>query len=53
MFDDLLVLQEVINLLSTLQECKVNLTAVASILSLVVMNFGNQTVEQPISEVHM
>ena len=46
-----LVLQNMNNLLSSSRECDVNLTAAVSILSLVVMNFGNQTVEKPIIEV--
>jgi hypothetical protein len=46
-----LVLQQLNNLLNSSRECDVNLTAVASILSLVVMEFGNQTVERSISEV--
>ena len=53
MLDAISVLQQLINLLSFSQECDVNLTAAVSILSLVVMNFGNQTVERRISEVHI
>ena len=39
------------SLLSSSRECDVDLTAAVSILSLVVMKFGNQTVEGSISEV--
>jgi hypothetical protein len=45
------VLQQLIYLLSSSRECDVNLTAVVSTLSLMVMKFGDQTVEQSISEV--
>ena len=47
-----LVLQQLNSLLSSSPECDVNLTAAVSILSLVVMKFGYQTIEQSISEVH-
>ena len=50
--DIISVLQQLNNFLNTLREYDVNLTVAVSILSLAVMNFGNQTVEQPISEVH-
>jgi hypothetical protein len=47
----IIVLQQLNNLLNFSRECDVNLTAVASTLSLVVMKFCNQTVEPPVSEV--
>jgi hypothetical protein len=48
----ILMLQQLIYLLSSSRECDVNLRAAVSTLSLAVINFGDQTVEKAVSEVH-